>query len=494
MLLFLSAGIFFNSIWYDAVPYLLLFSFFIFCCSSFSERLILILLCLFGAGLFVLCNEETIYLLLSELFALTYIRYKNKTHPQITFFFIIAMGFIAHLYYIQKAPIDVHQHDLSGILFYIKMITHNGINFFDFNPWQMYYLFHQPLHFLIAGYLYFFALSLWNSGIVAQECLQYLSLFYVTSSCLFAGAIFKRLSFSSRILSAALLLFTFNPTLFLFSGYISNDVAVLFWTLSCFYFLICWHQQSDMKNIVFAAVCFGLGILSKLSILLITPAICLLFLHKLITHKFRQEACKQICVFVIIAVPLSLIWIVRNHILFDMPFYNIPDTSPAGQNFKYLTFWERISHFSSLWHPFINAPDIAEPNIWLALIKTELFGEWDLSLTHRAIFVPAFILYIANIFFKILSCLGGIKNLINYRKSTFLLYFFSLIYFIIWIYSFKYAMDYPYICSTDYRLFATLIIPEIIILISLTKKKDAIVLSIASLYTCLSCFIYIFGV
>lgn len=493
LLLFISAGIFFNTIWTDAFPFLLMFILFISCTDLFFERFGLILLCLISALLFVIFGEADIFLLVGEITAITLITLKNKKDSDSTIFAIVAISFVLHLYYIQNTAVDTHQHDLRGILFYIKSITQNGFNFLDFNPWQMYYLFHQPLHFIIAGNLYLADLHFLGSEIAAQESLQYLSLFYVTVSTLIAIAIFKRLNLKGSLLYAASILFSFHPSLFLFSGYISNDVAVFFWTLLFLYNLICWYQDNQLKHIIFAALCFGLGVLSKLSILIITPAVCLLFLYKLYKSSDKSLILKHLCLFIVIAVPLSLIWIIRNHILFDMSLFNIPDTSPAGQNFKYLTFLERIGDFSGLSAPFINAPGIAEGNIWLALIKTELFGEWDLSLLHPIVYIPAFILYLCNILLKLTVLFGGIWLFAHIKKEDFLNVFFVLIYFTIWVYCFKYAMDYPYVCSTDYRLFSALLLPEIIILISSFRGKANLFVSFCLFYAFLSSFIYVFS-
>jgi len=494
LLLFISAGIFFNTIWYNAFPYLAFFTTFILCGKNFFERISLLFLCLVCALLFVLFNEAGIFLLTGEIVAILFITYTNLKYRDIILFAIIGVSFVVHLYYIQNTAVDIHQHDLKGILAYMTRITEGGFNFLEFNPWQMYYQFHQPLHFLIAGYIYIIEFHLWNSEIVAQEGLQYLSLFYVTVATIASTLVLRRFAFEEKIFYAATILFSFNPSLFLFSGYISNDTAVFFWTSLFFYNLVCWYQDNQLKHIIFAAFCFGLGVLSKLSILIIVPAVTLLFLYKFYKSDNKHLVLKQLCTFIIIAVPLSLIWIIRNHIMFDMSFFNIPDTSPSGQNFKYLTFWERISDFSGLFTPFINAPTVAENNIWLAIIKTELFGEWNLSLSHPVVYIPSFVLYLSCVLLSVAILLGSIFLLANYKKENFLLVFFTMIYFTIWFYCFKFALDYPYICSTDYRYFSALLLPEIIIFFSVFNKYPTLLLFFALFYAFLGCFIYVFSV
>jgi hypothetical protein len=303
------------------------------------------------------------------------------------------------------------------------------------------------------------------------ESLQYVSLFYVTSTTLLAIGVFKELKFSGKILYTAVALFAFNPTLSLFSGYISDDAPVLLFSTAVIYFSLRWYRTAYLSDILFTAICLGVGTLAKISILMLVPALTFLFLYKLFSSPHQKEILFQESLFIIIAVPLALLWIFRNHILFDMPFNNVPDTSPAGQSFAHLFLSERISDFSQLITPFINSPYIVDSNIVLSFIKTELFGEWNLSLIHRFLYYPAVILYILNILLKILIAYA-VCNLFYHPKSlapSFL--FMGIICLTVWAYAIKYALDYPYACSTDYRLIAILMPAEISLLFSFSHSK-----------------------
>ena len=499
-LLFLgTAGIFFYSefLKIQDIQYCTIVTIIIFLCTNTMYRLTAIVFALIVFLIYLLLPFP-IFLLVGEVTLLVFAFWQNKTEKKALSFLILALGFLFHLYYVQNSTIDQRQHDLTGVLYYMQMITKNGINWQNFDPWYMYYFFHQPFHFITAGYLYLLDYSLWHSAAMAQESLQYLSLFYTTTTTIVAAKIFSVLDLPKKLYYSALILFTFNPTLFLFSGYVADDTPVLFWTILFIYFLIRWTHSGRFIHLFGAALCFGLGTLTKLSILVLVPTVCILFLYKIYSSAQKKQILTGINLFIITVVPIALLWIVRNHILFDMPFYNIPDTSPSGQNFKYLSFVERITTFSSVFKPFIHSPFIVESNIWLALIKTELFGEWNLSIGHSFILIPSLFLYLINILFKISAGIGGLFLFYHFCKKSYslqyaLFCFFIITYYVIWIYAFKYAMDYPYACSTDYRLFSTLILPEIIVLIALANKlKFANILLIASmLYGILTSFIYI---
>ena len=495
LLLSLTAGIFFNGQYLseNTTGFIVISLFLASCGRSLSEGLMTILFALLYLVLYLAMGGNNLFLLFGTLGLVGFVIWQQRKSPDILFFALIFISFLLHLNYIESTDVDTRQHDFNAIIHYMGYITQGGFNFWDFNPWNMYYLFHQPLHFLIGGYFYQLCLFIWHSYPLAQELLQFVSLFYVTGIIIMTVKILRLFGFPRQAFYGAFILAAFNPSFFLFSGYISDDAPALFWTISSVYYLIKWYKDEAFRYLLLSAVCFGLGVLTKLSILMIAPIFVMLFLHKLYQRRYAGNIINAISLFIIIAVPLSLIWIVRNHFLYDMDFYNIPDTSPSGQNFKYMTISERIFDFSFLGKPFIHSPLTNDSNMFLALVKTELFGEWNLSLNHQIIVIPATILYFLNIIIKIATLLGCLFILFKARKNTFLTVTFAVSYLIIWGYSFKYAMDYPYSCSSDYRLFATMNLPELVVLATLSQGKNIskVFLVVALTFAVLSSFVYI---
>ena len=475
LLLFFTAGIFFNhSIDITEIHSLIIYGA---CCVIPKDTIQKIMILCGGLTLIaieLLFSFGDIYLFGTQILLMSALFFFSKDKKVTLPYFIIGLSFLLHLFYIQHTDIDTRQHDIRGIIYYMNEIVKDGFNFFNFNPWDMYYAFHQPLYFWIIGQINVAEIMLFGSHLVALEGLQYVSLFLVTATIVYAFAILKLLKFDCKIISIILTFIAFNPTLVLFSGYISDDTMVLFWSVFTIYHFLCWYCDENFSHIILSALGFGLGVLTKLSLLMITPAFAVLLFLKLIQSNDKTKAWIDIFTFICIAVPLGLFWILRNHILFDMQFFNVPDTSPNGQNFFHLSFVERFFDFSMIFTPFINAPEIVDGNMWLALIKTELFGEWNLSLINPYIIIPATCLYVLNICIK-LSVLFGILFYLfrNPLKQGEVWIFFVLQYLIIWGYSFIYALDYPYICSSDYRLFAQLILPEFILLSSLYQKETA---------------------
>ncbi len=497
LLFFISAGMFFGGHYINAQcsNFILVSTIFLFIQKEFIDRIIVIWVTLLSLVFYFFLYEKDIFLLLIETLLISWYAIKNKNSLYHISSIIISLSFIFHLYYIQNTKVDFLQHDLTGIITYISKISENGLNWKYFNPWYMYYTFHQPLNFILQKLVYTIGNTLWDAYSVAYEGLQYLSLFYVTATTIFIARILCLFRFSKKTYLALLILISFNPTLFLFSGYISNDVAVLFWSVFVIYYILMWYKKDSIKHILLSAIGFGFGVLSKLSMLLYAPCISLFFLFKLLKSNHKEKTIRAISLFVIIAVPLSLLWIVRNHILFDMQFYNIPSTSPGGQNFYNLSLFDRLTDFSMLSSPFMNVPYVNDANMILAIIKTELFGEWDLRIFSKNIEAAATIIYLINIVIKLVSLLGFI--ILTTNKSTYnnaYAILFISIWIITWGYIIKYTMELPYICSSDYRLFTLIMLAESFIIGSLIPKNKTaqyIILAVSIIYAAMSSYIYI---
>ncbi len=471
LLLFLTAGICFNGLYLNdkEASFIIITTILSLIHRKPLDRIVSIIFSLLILLIYLAFIRTNFFLFIGEIFATAFLFYKNRNNKYNATIFILISSFLLHLFYIQQTDINIRQHDLNGIILYINLIS-KSIK--EFNPWYMYYLFHQPLHFIISGLVLRFETFLSTPDHIALDGLQFVSLFYVSSSIIYFSYILRELKIKGLTFYALLLLFAYNPTLTLFSGYISDDTPVFFWSTFVIYYVIRWYKTNKLKYLSYTALGFGLGTLTKISILMIVPAISFLFLCKLLSSANKKQCLFQLSVFIIIVVPLSLLWIIRNHIMFDMQFFNVPDTSPAGQSFRDFSLSERLFNFSNLFSVFISAPTVVDHNIFLSLIKTELFGEWDLSLTTSIIHTPAMLLYVLNISLKLLvliSCACILySNVIRSKFDVFYL-FFALFYLTIFIYSIKYSIDFPYVCSSDFRLFAQINVAELLLLGYLCK-------------------------
>ena len=214
-LLFLTiANIFFNhdiltatSVTYIVIAIVCSFEY-----NDFYKKTFSLIISLILFTIFLITNPPLICYFISEVFMIGVLLYYKGFSQKNIMIAIISVAFLLHLFYIQNTPINIRQHDLSGILGYMHMITINGINWKDFIPWDMYYFFHQPLHFNVQGYFFKILSFMLTSSIVEKESLQYLSLFYTTSTIYIVFLILKKLEFKEYVLYALCMLVAFNPT------------------------------------------------------------------------------------------------------------------------------------------------------------------------------------------------------------------------------------------------------------------------------------------
>lgn len=157
----------------------------------------------------------------------------------------------------------------------------------------------------------------------------------------------------------------FFPTFYQMGGRLNNDMAVTFFMFLCIVNTYRWYRKRDMKTVVYIALCFGLGMMSKIScgiMALFTGMVMLVVLYEEFKNKNAKQIIIQFVVFAAVCVPLALWYPVRNYILFDQPFNYVPRIEE--NNFVYrgnVSWTERLFSFSSVdlaKQPFVNLSEV----------------------------------------------------------------------------------------------------------------------------------------
>lgn len=109
-----------------------------------------------------------------------------------------------------------------------------------------------------------------------------------------------------------------------------------------------WYREQTAKNIVKAALCIGLGMMTKISVGLIAPAVAILFFMALVQNRKNiANRLGQMCLFGVICCPLGLWWSVRNYLRFGVKPNYVPSLSNADvQYIGDLTAKHRLTDFS----------------------------------------------------------------------------------------------------------------------------------------------------
>ena len=267
-----------------------------------------------------------------------YLGINKKLTTQNIIILLFAAGFVIRLNYILGTYLTntrrVRQHDLykfggeKGHSAYIEHFYNNGFTMPDFDPTTKAQFYHPPLHHFLSA-LWMRLLTTFNMSYDrAISSLQFLTLFYSMCFLVVAERTLDKLKLRGLGKIIPLAIITFHPTFIIFSGSVNNDNLSTLFTLLAFYAALAWEKEPIMKNIMLIAVSVGLGMSTKLSVALITPAIAIIFLDKVIYNgKNFVSYFKQFVAFAFVCLPLGLWFYVRNSVKFDVPITYVPRLS-----------------------------------------------------------------------------------------------------------------------------------------------------------------------
>lgn len=425
---------------------------------------------------------------------------------------MFAAGFVIRLNYVLFTSVTarVRQHDVykfggeKGHSAYIEFFYNNGFTLPDFNPTTKAQFYHPPLHHFLSALWLRLLTTFGMSYQRAISSLAFPTLFYSMCSLVICERILDKLKLRGLGKIIPLAIMVFHPTFILFSGSINNDNLASLFTLLAVYAVLNWYQNPTTKNILLIALSIGLGMSTKLSVALIAPPIAVVFLLKLITEtgKFKENI-KQYAAFGCLCLPLGLWYTIRNVVKYDVPFNYVPRLSESSE--QYIgshSVYERLVDLS--YHPFKNVflnriatdADYYEYNPFVAIIKTSIFGEYNLTKYYENITPICRILLVLNIIMIAVSLIATAYCL--FRKNSFmdtavktLLMSYQILMFAFYM---KFVFDYPHNCSMDYRyLVMTFVIGSIFIGMTLEQikidypKKEKPVKTIRYSVTALTC-------
>lgn len=380
-------------------------------------------------------------------------------------------GLLLRLVYIYRIPYNVNQHDAgnfsSGHIGYIFYLIEHNWHLPDFNPTTVWSFYHPPLHHYLAAIVAKISMLFGAGQEAAMENVQFLTVFYGMISLLLSYKILKKFNVRgfSLILPYALLIF--HPSLIMLGGSINNDALCLVFMLLTIYTALIWYEAPNKRSTILLALIFAGMVLTKLSGLLLAPAVALLFLAKFIKEKNqRKNILLQGILFCLICIPLALSFSIRNLILWHVnPFFTLDlgDYLYTGNNILERVFLLHREQFASPFVIYNVTPDnmlAVDRNIVFYLLKTSLFGDkffltadspfifaaWALHLVNFLLILLSLICMIAQWIHIFLSILKE-KRILPYMREIFLfvLYGCSAGSFLL------FCFRYPNACSQDFR-------------------------------------------
>lgn len=314
--------------------------------------------------------------------------------------------------------------------------------------------YHPPLHhFIMATYLKIADLFLDNS-LLKLEGMQYITVLYSVVILISLYKILKELDVVDKIVP--MLIFAFYPLYIFMSGLLNNDELVTMFSILALLYLIRWDKNPTMKNTIKIAICIGLGLMTKSSMMvMIIPAIFVYFrkLNKFVKEdKDIKYLLLELLIFSIISGILGLSF----HIISLIQGKN---TLGIIEPYEYLSIADK-SLFERFGIP--NIFEISQVNIWNYLLYSSI------SFLPGNITVYNFIMAILTIILVIDAIYYIIKN----GKANLIL-IVTLVSW--WISYFTLNISMPYTCSMHSRYMAVPIsISAIFLGIGISKENSKI--------------------
>lgn len=376
---------------------------------------------------------------------------------------ICAFGFLLKACYVLYTPVSIRQHDVhnffkddNGHSAYIRYILDNW-HLPDFDPREVFQFYHPPLHHVLAAVWVkvnrTFGLGLEQS----YRNIQILTLGYTAIAQVVMLRILETLRFRGKALFIPLMVFCFHPYMIFLAGSVNNDTLAILFTLLIILYSLKWNRDPSWKNIVILALCYGLGMSTKLSVGYLAPATALLFIWKMVSDRqWVKKYLPQWIVFAVIAFPLGLWWYVRNYLQFGVPIGYVPSISSnskqyLGDRFNVLQrlFTPMKEQLEYLYICFGGNEITPDYNIPLTILKSSVFEEQTLTKYYSGVRYPSVALFIANLGLILTAIAGqirGLKTLLKEENA-----FLILMYAVVVLSFLFFCFGYPAVCTMSYR-------------------------------------------
>lgn len=360
---------------------------------------------------------------------------------------VFVTAFLLNLWYMLFSWGNVRQYDYFN--FYMHADYFVMHDFFVAKPvdYLQSVYFQPPLWGAICGAVTKLMMLLGKSKEAGFDFVRFINLFAISG----AGIVFWRMISlfiaKENVRFFGFALFVFLPINAIMANLVNNDAMVYFLMTAVLYEAFLWYENGSWKQILIMSGLLFLGAMIKFSMLMIMPTLGILCLFKFINAKNKFSA-KLWGQFVVLGLgaALGFLW------GFMLLYHHLPLTPPPinndYQNMSGYAFYERMFSVAKIGIPFVDLHHgELEPNVWLTLVKTSLFGEWAWQglLWIYLLYAIGFVCAIAFIwsFFGLFNDKIGQDYAINFALVVLV---FSV--FAAWI---NFWLDYPYFCSTEFR-------------------------------------------
>ena len=410
--------------------------------------------------------------IVSSVTALIYMLFSRTLNEKRFILLMLALGFVIRFAYIMINDIVHHQHDagsvgeLDGHIGYIAYISYN-LHLPDFDVRNVYQFYHPPLHHIIAAAWARLQNLFGVPFDMVWENVQILTLFYSCCTMILSYKLFRRLGLSGTGLCTAMAIVCFNPTLFILSGSINNDMLSITLMLAALYNTLCWYKSRSFGRIMCIAVSIGCAMMAKLSGWMAAPAIAFIFIYVFFTDiRNYKKYIPQFAAFLPVSAVLGLWWGIRNLVMYDVPItYVMRLSEKSSQYIGDIPVLERIFDFNpsqleSVGDQFkMYGGKYNEYNPLIALFKTSAFDELytvkyysDTAGWDRFLFFSVVSVGIIGFFAMIYVMIADKDFPTPYKLFT------GILYAVFFISYYAFCIGFPQVCTENIRYAVPLII------------------------------------
>ena len=400
-----------------------------------------------------------------------YLKKTKKLSDEAVIVLIFALGFILRLGYTLYTDLYTRQNDLgifseeeyntwhSGYIMFVR----NNLKIPDMDVRGMGEFYHPPFHYFVSA-LFLKAVDLFlPKGTHNYEALQAVSMLWTQYTVIMIYKVIKLIGIKKESCVTAECIVSAFPVFTLMSASINNDILSILLFFTGFYFGLKWYKEGSYKNVILAALAVGFGMMTKLSTGMIAFPVGFLFIVKLIRDLMNKNDKKaglksflQLCVFGVICAPLGLWYQVRNYLKFGVPFTYVLRSSNVYQDISRFTPVQRLFDFYGfpIEDYYINLGSDGEQdyNIFISQVKMALFGEENyrddllMSMAGYALLI-VFLILIA------ISLIGLVYTVITIKKRNSVWEELSMIVLFAaqTISVISFSIEYPHICSMNFR-------------------------------------------
>ena len=381
---------------------------------------------------------------------------------------IFSIGFVFNLWYVCRLDINIRQYDYFNFFMQAFYFVENDF-FINESKSYLKSVYYQPPFFAgVAGVITKIGILLGKTREEGFDEARFISLYSISGIYVIMWRFLNLFKFDRKIVLWAWGMFVFLPIHTIFAGLNNNDPLVYLFMMLILYQGYLWYINDSIKKAFVLGILLVFTGMTKFSGLMMVAYLGMLGFSLLLerSNKFDKKLWCQLFIIGLGAV-IGFSWgiFLLYHNVGLVP----PPQDVGYQVMSNYNIWQRISDFSGICVLFADVRNGGvEPNVWLSLVKTSIFGEW----TWGNVFF-AYVLYVVNIIFALLfvySFCGLFKYSLGKNYGLNLAVIVSVLaVFVSWA---LFWIEFPYFCSTEFRYVVVLVPLAFLWLINfITQKK-----------------------